>query len=282
MTQSLQNRIVFLENLLKQHGIPIPPDVMLFTESVENPLSERERYNPLSDNRPALDMFQQSTVPGPSNEQVANGGLMALSTEKRDLPRTSNFLDSTCTDLATNTISKYSTKISTTVWNVIDHGQQLGQPTSSRLDNLTLSGNTLRARSLSNNSWEDDDDEIMDQLSARMGAFQIAEDGQLRFFGATSNLHILHTGLSSMSRVLSRTVRAEGEEILLRAGLGSTINESVERHLEDLYFRWEDPSIHVVDEEMYFLAKADHYSGRDRSPFYSETLKNAMWVEKQK
>lgn len=121
-----------------------------------------------------------------------------------------------------------------------------------------------------------DNDEIMDQLSARMGAFQIAEDGQLRYFGATSNLHILHNGLSSLSRPVNRSVRIEGEEVLSRAGLDHTVDRELQRQLEDLYFQWEDPAIHVVDEEMYFLAQNRYYSGEDGTPFYSETLKNAM------
>ncbi|KFY66105.1 hypothetical protein V496_02197 [Pseudogymnoascus sp. VKM F-4515 (FW-2607)] len=66
---------------------------------------------------------------------------------------------------------------------------------------------------------QSDDDEVVDQLSARIGTFQIAEDGQLR---------------------------------------------------------WEDPAIHVVDEEMYFLAKSAYYSGDDGNTFYSETLKNTI------
>jgi hypothetical protein len=123
------------------------------------------------------------------------------------------------------------------------------------------------------------DDEVMDALSARIGAFQIAEDGQLRYYGATSNLHILHNGLSSIPRALSRSVRTEGEEVLQRAGLYRDIDPVLEKHLEELYFRWEDPAIHTVDEEMYFGAKEGYYAGGEEgNPFYSETLKNAMCV----
>lgn len=125
---------------------------------------------------------------------------------------------------------------------------------------------------------QSDDDDIMDQLSARIGAFQIAEDGQLRYFGATSNLHILHDGLLSSSQGSSRSVRDEGENVLARAGLSRTPNPDLEKHLEDLYFRWEDPAIHVVDEDMYYLAKEAYNSGQDNTPFYSETLKSAMYV----
>jgi hypothetical protein len=120
------------------------------------------------------------------------------------------------------------------------------------------------------------DDDIMDQLSARMGSFQIAEDGQLRYFGATSNLHILHNGMFFLSRSPIRSIRTEGNDVLVRAGLGQMVSTETERHLAELYFKWEDPAIHVVDEEMYYAEQARWRSGEDGSPFYSETLKNAM------
>jgi hypothetical protein len=120
------------------------------------------------------------------------------------------------------------------------------------------------------------DDEIVDQLSARIGSFQIAEDGQLRYFGATSNLHILHNGIFSLSKSPTRSIRIDGKEVLERAGLGQTVDPEIERHLTNMYFKWEDPAIHVVDEDMYHEEHEKWISGIDGSPFYSETLKNAM------
>jgi hypothetical protein len=119
-------------------------------------------------------------------------------------------------------------------------------------------------------------DEMIDQLSARMGSFQIAEDGQLRYFGATSNLHILHNGASSLSRTPIRSVRTEGELALQRAGLGQEISVEFEQHLEKLYFTWEDPAIHVVDKDMYYREQERYVNGEDGTSFYSETLKNAI------
>lgn len=118
--------------------------------------------------------------------------------------------------------------------------------------------------------------DIVDKLGARIGSFQIAEDGQWRYFGATSNLHILHSGLFSLSRPSIRSVRNDGIQALLRAKLDSGVTSQIESSLEQLYFTWEDPAIHVVDEEMYYEAKKEWLSGVDGSPFYSETLKNAM------
>jgi hypothetical protein len=121
-----------------------------------------------------------------------------------------------------------------------------------------------------------DSDEMMDQLSARMGSFQIAEDGQLRYFGATSNLHILHNGVSSLSRTPTRSVRIEGAAALESAGWAQEVSADFEEHLEKLYFTWEDPAIHVVDKDMYYKEKEKYERGQDGISYYSETLKNAI------
>jgi hypothetical protein len=119
-------------------------------------------------------------------------------------------------------------------------------------------------------------DNITNSLAARMGSLQIAEDGQLRYYGPTSNLHLYHNGLQSLSRSTIRHVSTEGSEVLKRAGLDQKIPLSVEMHLAHLYFSWEDPAIHVVDEEIFFLEKQKGIAGNKNTPYYSETLNNAM------
>lgn len=121
-----------------------------------------------------------------------------------------------------------------------------------------------------------DPDNITSSLSARMGSLQIAEDGQLRYYGPTSNLHLYHAGLHSLSRSTIRHVATEGSQVLARAGLDQPVASDVERHLADLYFSWEDPAIHVVDEEIFFLEKQKWKAGQTNTPYYSETLNNAM------
>lgn len=121
-----------------------------------------------------------------------------------------------------------------------------------------------------------DPDNITSSLSARMGSLQIAEDGQLRYYGPTSNLHLYHAGLHSLSRSTIRHVATEGMQALARAGLDHPVAPDVERHLAELYFAWEDPAIHVVDEEIFFLEKQKWKSGHTNTPYYSETLNSAM------
>ena len=101
----------------------------------------------------------------------------------------------------------------------------------------------------------DGEDVLLNQLSGRMGSLQIAEDGQLRFYGATSNLHILHNGPLSLSRSRFRSPADEGTDLLIGAGVGQFVDSTIEDHLLKLYFTWEEPSIHVVEESVLLARK---------------------------
>lgn len=120
-----------------------------------------------------------------------------------------------------------------------------------------------------------DADPLMDQLSGRIGSLQIAEDGQLRFYGATSNLHILHNGPLSLSRSYFRSLQ-NGEEMLRRTDVGHFVDTDLEDHLLKLYFCWEDPSIHVVDEDVFWRERNKCRASNQVSYVYSEVLTNAM------
>ncbi|OAL30328.1 hypothetical protein AYO22_01525 [Fonsecaea multimorphosa] len=120
------------------------------------------------------------------------------------------------------------------------------------------------------------EDILLDQLSGRMGSLQIAEDGQLRFYGATSNLHILHNGPLSLSRSKFRSPSEQGAQLLNGAGVGHFVDESLEDHLLRLYFTWEEPSIHVVDESLFWRERMICKGAGQVSTLYSEVLTNAM------
>lgn len=119
-------------------------------------------------------------------------------------------------------------------------------------------------------------DPFEDQLCGRMGSLQIAEDGQLRFYGATSNLNILHNNPLTPRTSGSQCVDKTWQDLLNSAGVGQSVSSELEDHLLKLYFCWEDPSIHVVDEELYFRARASSRHGDRSSGMYSEVLTNAM------
>ncbi|KAG5764227.1 hypothetical protein H9Q72_007685 [Fusarium xylarioides] len=123
---------------------------------------------------------------------------------------------------------------------------------------------------------EDGDSSITDILSARMGALRIVEDGQLRYYGPTSNLHMYADGLQSLSSPSFRRVSIEGMDVLRRLGLDIEVSLDLETHLAGLYFAWEDPAIHVVDEDVFFAEKKRCLLQETSSPYYSETLNNAI------
>lgn len=121
----------------------------------------------------------------------------------------------------------------------------------------------------------------MDQLSKRMGSLRVAEDGQLRYYGATSNMHILRTSVTSPSEsVPSRSGQYNTTEILVQGGVGHYVAPELEDHLIKLYLAWENPFIHVVDEEAFLEARKKVTSRTNpKEPFpsyYSELLVNSM------
>ncbi|KAH8585501.1 fungal-specific transcription factor domain-containing protein [Bisporella sp. PMI_857] len=272
--QLLQDRVLLLEDLLKKHGIKVPP------ASMSTPIEPQ--HSPLRD------------VGG----EIAD----SQSDQSMHVPEGSLHLDESGGITEAGSTQPWQSAIDS--WESTYKGYQLNDGIGIPLQNEarvhlndtinvmptlnSTSGNESIPAGASahvspqsgyfqlTSQSDDDDEDIMNQLSARIGSFQVAEDGQLRYFGATSNLHILHDGLSSLTTRHNRTARDDGDDVLARVGLTFAITPDLERHLEDLYFQWEDPAIHVVDQDMYFDSKNAYYSGQDGNPFYSETLKNAI------
>jgi hypothetical protein len=119
-------------------------------------------------------------------------------------------------------------------------------------------------------------DPLVDHLSGRMGSLQIADDGQLRFYGPTSNLTILQNGPLSINLSQCHSGRENWQQVLENSGLGQAVDPELEDHLVKLYFCWEDPSIHVVDEDLYRREKKRSRLEGCSSTIYSEVLTNAM------
>lgn len=128
-------------------------------------------------------------------------------------------------------------------------------------------------------SEEEDDAEndVIEQLSHRIGTLKIAGDGHLRFYGATSNLNLVDVSATQQrQRPDARTVRHDGQDILNHLRVGQPVDQALEDHLVELYFTWQNPSTYVVDKEMFMTARAKWRNEFDDTPFYSEVLTNAM------
>lgn len=122
--------------------------------------------------------------------------------------------------------------------------------------------------------------EVIEQLSSRMGTLKLAGDGHLRFYGPTSNLNLVDVASTSNQRPGPdvRSVRHDGQELLIHLRIGQHVEPSLESHLIELYFTWQNPSLYIVDREMFTLARAKWRDELDDTPFYSEVLTNAMYV----
>lgn len=130
-------------------------------------------------------------------------------------------------------------------------------------------------------SGEEDEAEndVIEQISNRIGTLKIAGDGHLRFYGATSNLNLVDVSATQQRlRPDARSVRHDGQDILNHLRVGQPVDQALEDHLVELYFTWQNPSTYVVDKEMFMIARSKWRNEFDDTPFYSEVLTNAMYA----
>lgn len=123
------------------------------------------------------------------------------------------------------------------------------------------------------------DNYVIEQISHRMGTLKLAGDGHLRFYGATSNLNLVDVSATQERQHRdARTLRQDGQDVLNSLGIGQMVDQQLEDHLVELYFTWQNPSAYVVDKEMYITARSKWRDEQVNTPFYSEVLTNAMYV----
>ena len=135
----------------------------------------------------------------------------------------------------------------------------------------------VRSHDMANEGGTDSLDDVTRQLTSRLGRLQIAEDGQPRYFGATSNLHILHSGPQSLCQPNIRNVYTHGDAAIAQAGLQWQEDSSYEDNLIKLFFSWHNALMYVVDEEI-FLRERKRYKVGQTSDLYSPALANAVYV----
>ncbi|KXH50498.1 hypothetical protein CSAL01_08310 [Colletotrichum salicis] len=130
---------------------------------------------------------------------------------------------------------------------------------------------------------EDDDagsgtteEDLVNQLSDRLGSLHIGPNGRISYFGPTSNFSLMELPAGADSLAIDRTVRNDGQEQLDNMGYGKLVPQDLEDHLINLYFTWQDPFQHVVDRTLYEEAKHSWHEQEEDTPYYSEALRNAM------
>jgi hypothetical protein len=144
-------------------------------------------------------------------------------------------------------------------------------------------GSHLSARVPSNSDFshkdmkETPDDELTMRLTSRYGSLKITDNGQLRYYGVTSNLHMIGDGLASLFQPVVRSTRIDGDAAVTQAGLDWEQDLTFEQHLFDLYFAWHSPLLQETQADL-FLQGREIYRAGGESSFYSPALVNAMYV----
>lgn len=123
------------------------------------------------------------------------------------------------------------------------------------------------------NNMDIDGHILLDQISNRMGHLHLMHDGQLRYYGATSNFNLGGSIQDDVPKNAPVVITPDTEQ----ATMGENIDPGEEAHLEALFFHWQDPAYHVVYQPMYYHGKALWRNGKKESPFYSSLLTNAMY-----
>ncbi|GKT62580.1 fungal specific transcription factor [Colletotrichum tofieldiae] len=143
----------------------------------------------------------------------------------------------------------------------------------------TYSGKAALSDNDENDAGSDTTEEdLVNQLSDRLGCLRIGPNGQISYFGPTSNFSLVELPTLSDTLSIDRTVRNDGQEHLDNMGYGKPVPPDLEEHLISLYFAWQDPFSHVVDRALYEEAKYEWLEREEETSYYSEALKNAMFV----
>jgi hypothetical protein len=126
-------------------------------------------------------------------------------------------------------------------------------------------------------SDEEDHKEVTGQISNRIGTLLDAAKGNWRFYGATSNIP-----LSKDRQALQlepRSISQQQARIFAQLEflqLNYTFDAHFTQHLIKLYFTWQNPSLHIVDQDAFEEAQDLRLHKGEQSTFYTEFLFNAM------
>ncbi|KAL2824866.1 fungal-specific transcription factor domain-containing protein [Aspergillus cavernicola] len=110
---------------------------------------------------------------------------------------------------------------------------------------------------------------LIDEISDRISTLKIGPGGKTRLYGSTSTFNLTDGPLSLDNYEIQHRMRT------YHFGPDEEIPAAFENHLINLYFSWQDPSLHVVDREIYEEARTK-WINMEETPFYSEALRNAM------
>lgn len=118
---------------------------------------------------------------------------------------------------------------------------------------------------------DDSENEIIEQLSLRLGDLFLVDDDTFRYLGATSNMTLAQNWSFRDVMAQQRPRKQSTDSATVPA-----LDEVLDNHLEHLYFRWQNPFLHIVDREVFVDSRTRANMGQPNN-FYSDALKYAMY-----
>lgn len=113
------------------------------------------------------------------------------------------------------------------------------------------------------------------QIAGVSGRMSVADGGQLRWYGPTSNRHF------SFGGPLAHTTPEENIEqrclkALAEAGESDSPDPALEKRLLSLYFIWHNSFFYIVSQEIFMLHRQRYLDGQSGHKFFSWTLYYAI------
>ncbi|CVL08509.1 related to pathway-specific regulatory protein nit-4 [Fusarium mangiferae] len=103
-------------------------------------------------------------------------------------------------------------------------------------------------------------------ISDRLGALNIGEDGQIHYFGSRSNFSLLKNSPVASSTVSSRDLQKQAADTLDQLNLRIEVSDELRNHLLDLFWSWQNTWQYLVVKELFLEDLYITHSGRYASP----------------
>ncbi|KAH7207840.1 fungal-specific transcription factor domain-containing protein [Fusarium redolens] len=302
-------RVSQLEVCLRQRQIEIPAPILDDSSMLEYLTESYGDSVPITVNDVAPEMpelsqamsldrnlTQTSTFEGDGTENTQSDASISTETIKTPMTLSGDMTDQArvgCTTSSTHQLPMDTSIDADFIWYMstlpslsADIGDQLAGPLPISLggENPTTLQDDYGSSDLStvaplqendeDHAEEEDTAEVSHQFSERLGTLLLNSNGEWRFYGATSNLHLVHGDFGHDFPDFSR--RKGFQAILDTAGVGHAVDEQLINHLITLYFTWQNPSLRVVDQEAFQTARNEFLLSPREDGLYCEFLVNAM------
>lgn len=152
----------------------------------------------------------------------------------------------------------------------VSHNESLDQnaASDSETENDTEHSDKEESSSLRNSK------EPLEELPRLAGRLNIGEDGQLHYFGAQSNCHLLHGPLYTPSTKALDRCKAEGLRILTHLGQSVDVPIELQDHMLQLYWKLQNSWLYLVDKESFM----QDYNNGGTGPYCSPLLRMSIFA----